>query len=331
VNGEAHFLGYFATKRERESAREATRNALRNRPGARTVESVVDEYLAEYAECRKTSSLDTAQRSLKPFRDEFGGRPIRSITRPEAKEWARAGTVSRVPIVVTLFNWAVDEEIITTNPFRGLGRRGRGRADMPPPTPREFEALLDGCDALGDYAPRMRDLLEFACFTLMRPSELYELRWTDIDFKSNQIHKDRRLYRGAVDVPKTGKKTIPLPPPARDILMRQPTRTRDDGLVFVSKGGKRLSAPTVSQYWAQVRARARLDFDLYHATKHLGVHRLYAAGVSARTIAKLAGWSEGAVDGLLRVYGHQDEAAQAEIDALYETDAHPSHDARNPA
>jgi integrase len=161
----------------------------------------------------------------------------------------------------------------------------------------------------------MRDFLEFAAYTLMRPGELFELRWPDIDFKSNQIHKDRRLYRGKVDVPKTGRKTIPLPPPARAILLRQPTRA--DELVFLSKQGKRLSAPTFSWYWSQVTARARLDFCPYEATKHYGVHLLYAAGVSARTIGKLAGWSEGAVEELLKVYGHGDLAAQAEIDALY--------------
>jgi hypothetical protein len=37
--------------------------------------------------------------------------------------------------------------------------------------------------------------------------------------------------------------------------------------------------------------------------------------LSARTIGKLAGWSEGAVEELLKVHG--DQAAQAEIDALY--------------
>jgi hypothetical protein len=62
-----------------------------------------------------------------------------------------------------------------------------------------------------------------------------------------------------------------------------------------------------------------LDFVPYEATKHHGCHALYAAGVSARTIGKLAGWSEGAVEELLKVYGHGDLAAQAEIDALYET------------
>lgn len=128
----------------------------------------------------------------------------------------------------------------------------------------------------------------------------------------------RRVYRGNVDVPKNGKpKMIALVPPARAILMRQATRVREDGLVFVTNRGRRLSAPTLSVYWAQVKARAGLDFDFYLATKHYGVHALYKLGLSRRAIAAQAGWSEHAVDKMLRVYGHADLVALAEVDALY--------------
>jgi integrase len=193
INGEAHFLGYFATKQERSAAREAKRRELAETAEptgrSRSCESVVAEYLSEYEERHKASSLSTARQSLAPFRQTFGDRPIDSITRQEAKAWARTVPKSYVPNVVSLFNWAVDEEIVPTNPFRNLGHRSKGRSEKAPPTIREFRALIDACDALGDYAPRMRDFLEFASYTLMRPSELYELRWSDVDFRSNQIQR----------------------------------------------------------------------------------------------------------------------------------------------
>ena len=53
------------------------------------------------------------------------------------------------------------------------------------------------------------------------------------------------------------------------------------------------------------------------ATKHYGVHLLYKLGLSKRAIAAQMGWSEDAVDGLLRVYGHADLVALSEVDALY--------------
>jgi integrase len=285
VDGTERYLGYFCSKRERTAAQEAYKVGLRNPvPTDRTCDDVAGEFLADYEERHKASSLTTARQSLKPFRDEFGDRPLGSITRDEAKRWAKTQPGASQPVVVTLFNWAIDEEMIPTNPFRKLTRRGRGRADKAPPTVKQLERLLDACDALKDYGPQMRNLVVFAAYTCMRPGELFELRWTDIDLAANRITVSRRLYRGTIDVPKNGEpKTIALPPPARDVLMRQPTRT--DELAFVSKTGKRLTAPTVSQYWAVVKARAGLDFDLYHATKHYGVHLLYKLGLSKRAIA----------------------------------------------
>jgi integrase len=68
----------------------------------------------------------------------------------------------------------------------------------------------------------------------MRPGELFALEWTDVDFKANRIDVQRRLYRGRLDIPKSNKtRRIALPPPARDALLRQPTRGQ--ALVFLSK------------------------------------------------------------------------------------------------
>ena len=105
-------------------------------------------------------------------------------------------------------------------------------------------------------------------------------------------------------------RVIALPPLARDPLVRQPTRSGD--LVFLSRTGKQLSQPTLSGYWSQVKARAGLDHDFYLASKHYGVHLLFKLGLSSRAIGAQMGWSERAVDALLRVYGHVDLIALGE-------------------
>jgi integrase len=322
INGEAYFLGYFATKQERQTAREAKRRELaqsiKPKVEAVTCNQWADRWLAKRERDGKASSLSTARQALKAFREAFGERPIGSIEPVEAEDWTLTVPKSSVPPVVTMMGSAVPMRVIDHNPFSGLGRRGKGRSEQDPPTEREFQALLDACDVLGGYADQMRALLDFATYTLMRPSELYELRWEDIDFAANRIRVSRRLYRGEVDVPKGGKpKTIALPPPDRDVLMRQPTRAGE--LVFQSKDGKRLTAPLVCGYWRRVRDRAGLEHDFYNATKHFGCHRLYQLGLSKRAIGAQAGWSEDAVDSLLRVYGHTDLVALAEVDALYAT------------
>lgn len=324
-----HWVGRFATKRERDAA-VATARVERPWEGKALAEMTCDEwtdrYIARYERLvqrgeRKASSLGTVTQSLRAFRAQFGPRALVSLTPVEAEDWTHEVPTAVVPHVVALFNYAVRMRVLAHNPFAGLGGgRGRGRADEAPPTLKQLAALRDSCAALGEYGPRMRDLIDFAALTLMRPGELYELRHPDVDLVANRIIVSRRLYRGTVDVPKNGEaKMIALVPPAREILLRQPTRARDDGLVFTGKTGRRLTATTVCQYWAIIRAAAGLDqtYDFYRCTKHRGVHELYRLGLSKRAIAAQAGWSERDVDAMLRVYGHTDLVALGEIDALY--------------
>jgi integrase len=146
----------------------------------------------------------------------------------------------RLPVVVTLFNAAVDAELIERNPFGGLSCRTRGRSDEHPPTKEQMDRLVARLLRIGLYAPQMRALLIFAAYSGMRPGELFALEWPDIDFDAMRIHVSRRLYKGRVDLPKSNKpRTIALTPPGRDAILGQ--RTRQDGqLVFRSKRGMRL-------------------------------------------------------------------------------------------
>jgi integrase len=328
-NGKQQFdwVGRYATRRERDNAVAKRRVELQQQQNAvfPACDEYVDRYLAEYERTHKHSSHDTQADRLKRFRDDFAGQPL-DVTRAEAKDWVNGqgrwqskGPVpsSAVQPVVTLYNHAIDEDDLplARNPFRKLGQRGKGRAEDPPPTEQEFQALLDACAALKEYAPRMRAFLLFAAFTLMRPSELFALEWTDIDFDAMRVEKARRLYRGRLDEPKTGPKTIALTPPARDAILGQP---RTSPYVFTSKTGKRLSSTNMHGYWSLVLARADLDFDLYHATKHYGVHYMWTKlGMSRRAIAAQAGWSVRSVDKLLAVYGHADVGALDEVDAAF--------------
>ena len=79
-----------------------------------------------------------------------------------------------------------------------------------------------------------------------------------------------------------------------------------------------MSQATMSGYWRQVLARAGLDFDFYHATKHYGVHYMWTTlDMSRRAIAAQAGWSIGTVDKMLAIYGHGDVGALEEVDRAF--------------
>lgn len=317
--GKYQWVGRYATKRERDKAKREALNKLEQRrpSGTYTVEEYVARFLAEYEQTHKDSSTDTARSSLKKFREKYGQRLLDSFDRIEAKDITSKLPRSSVPMIVTMFNHAVvEDEILDRHSFHGLGRRTKGREEEPPPTPDEFDLLLDSCSALKEYAPTIRAFTKFAAFTIMRPGELYPLEWADIDFDAMRIRVERRLYRGQLALPKSGKpKLIALTPPARDAILGL---ARTGPLVFTAKRGGRLSQSVMSGYWNTVLTKAGLEFDFYHATKHYGVHYMWTKlGMSDRAIAVQAGWSLESVRKMLKVYGHGDIGALDEVDEAF--------------
>jgi len=323
------YIGRYDRKRDRDRAvREARadREARAARAPIPLCGEYVDRYLAEYAEFHKDSSLIAASRGLRRFREDFAGRSL-DISRPELKDWMNGEGIwaHRPPIprgyrpaIVALYNHAIDEDDVPLghSPARRLGRRSRSaRSQLAPPTEGEFDRLLGACSALGEYASRMRELMLFAAFQLMRPSELYALKELHFDFQQMRIRKQDRIYKGKHDVPKTGIVTVALTRPALNAIAERPIGRE---YVFMSKTGKPLSQATLSGYWAQVKARAELDFDFYHATKHYGTHYMWTElKLSPRAIAAIAGWKTGTITAMLETYGHADVGAFEEVDAAF--------------
>jgi integrase len=321
------WLGRFATKRERDDA-VAERKLELKRGGnvaLPTCGAYVNRYLKDYERRNKDSSLHTVTQHLERFKKDFAARSL-DISREEAKEWVHGeGRWERdkpippgyVQAVISLFNYGMDEDDLPLerNPFRKLYKPYEGRAKKPPPSEQEFEALLRAAERLGEYGKTMKAMLQFSAYTLMRPGELFGLEWADIDFEAMRIGKNRRLFRGRMDEPKTGRKTIALTLPARDAIIGLP---RVSNYVFVTKTGKRFSQSRLTEYWGNVLSKAGLDFDFYHAAKHYGVWYMWTQlEMSDRAIAAQAGWKLSTVSKLLEIYGHGDVGALEEVDEAF--------------
>jgi integrase len=337
------WVGRFATRRERDDAVAQARTERPWETAPAPDEATCDEWTDRFLQRMesgalrtksgrhfKHSSIDTARTALKAFRAEFGRRSPRSITRIEAEDWAELASPANLQYTVTLMNDLHRAEVIDRNRFEGLGRRAHGRRDQRPPSEEQMVLLLDGCDALGEaYAPHMRALFTFGAYSLMRPSELIALTWEDIDLDAGRHGRAlvaRRLYRGHVDLPKSNReRTITITEPARAALnsLLELPGYYPAGLVFRNKTGGQLTAPTLTAYWKEVRARARLDHDFYLATKHYGVwYMKVRLGLPDAALAAQAGWSESAVTRMVQTYGHAvDERRLDEIDQAFERDA----------
>jgi len=330
-------LGYFPTMAARTAAVEQAKLEMQKKPASKmTGDEVADAYLADYVARPgtgldgrvKKSSVDTETFALKAFRRKFGRQLFARIERDEAKAWARTVPAAYVPPTIALGKFAEDElEVGVRNPFRGLTgvhRRSRGRADQPLP---DLEAVLKACAVHGAYAVEMIALVLVAAFTGMRPCELWELRWRDIDFDCQEATVSRRIYERVIDTPKNGRpKTIYLPARARDALLalaaermtQDPMLLAPDALVFLTKGGCQFDKSNQSNHWRPVRVAAGLPpwAHFYLATKHFCVNLLWKEGASERAIQTQTGWSEGQVKNLLRIYGHQEDATREELRAL---------------
>lgn len=332
------WVGRCASKKERaaavarrkielEDAREEEAKPIAERI---TCAEYADEYVQrmESGDLRKkdgsrykASSIDTTRSQLQHFKREYGHQSLAWLDTGdavyEATRWAPTVPAGSVQTAVILVNRAQFERLLTYNPFKGLGRRVEGRANEAPPTEAEFAALIDGCAALGeDYAPRMRAMLVIAAHSFLRPGELFALDWTDIDLPTNRGHVRRRLYRGITDLPKSNEeRQFAITPPARDALLSLPER---DGFVFRNKSGGQLTQPTLTAYWKEVLARARLDFDFYLASKHFGCWYMKTKlGLPNHDIGAQAGWSEKSIEKMVKTYAHSEIGALDRIDAAW--------------
>jgi len=160
----------------------------------------------------------------------------------------------------------------------------------------------------------------------MRPGELIALTWKDLELDAGshgRARVRRRFYRGGTDLPKSNReRTITIVVPARaalDSLLELPGY-HPRGLVFRNKTGGQLTAPTLTAYWKEVRARSRLDHDFYMATKHYGVWCMKVMlGLPDAAIAAQAGWSERAVTKMVETYAHAvDDRRLDQIDAAFQ-------------
>ena len=206
------WVGRFPTEKERDEAvmrarieHEAQAAQTKLPAGERiTVGQYADEYiermesgalLTKSGRPFKHSSIGTARGQLRRFQADFGSRPIGSVERHEAVRWAekhgrRQGALQSVG---TLFSLAVDEEIISRNPFRGLMRKPEGRGAEAPPTDAEFKRLSKACDVHDEYGPRLRAMLAFCAFTGVRPGEAMALDWSDINLPARRVTISKRL------------------------------------------------------------------------------------------------------------------------------------------
>src|SRR6516165_8741033 len=152
-------------------------------------------------------------------------------------------------LMSVLFNHACRYELFDRNPIH-LVRQSAKRRTAPSVLERvEIKALIDG------LAIRESTLVLLAASTGLRQSEIFGLKWRDIDFERGTMSVIRSIVYGVVGPCKTesSQKPVPMHPTLADALIQWRNRctyTKPEDWIFASKRyrGRR-------PYWGQAILR----------------------------------------------------------------------------
>jgi integrase len=186
---------------------------------------------------------------------KWGKYELRDIKTIEVESWLRRLPLAKSScakirgVMSVLFNHACRYELFDHNPIQ-LVRQGAKRKRTPCVlTPSEIKLLADG------LADRERTLVLLAASTGLRQSELFGLKWGDINFTEGTMNVTRSIVCGVVGPCKTesSQKPVPIHPLINEALVKwkehQHYRKPEDW-VFAS-GCRRGRKP----YWGQAILR----------------------------------------------------------------------------
>jgi integrase len=193
---------------------------------------------------------------------------IRTI---EVESWLRSLSIARSTcakmrnVMSVLFNHALRYEFFDRNPIRLVRQSAKRRSTPVVLTPGEIRTLLEGLKI------RERTLVFIAASTGIRQSELFALKWGDIDLSAGTMNVARSIVHGFVGPCKTesSQKPVPIHPLVCKALVKWRKRSKyrqPEDWVFASR-----HSHGQKPYWGQ----AILQKYLRPAALELGIEKRF--------------------------------------------------------
>jgi integrase len=208
------------------------------------------EQICEHFEQRELRSGDSFRSfaTVKTYRGyirkwikpRWGSLYLDEIKAVEVEAWLRRLSLARSSrakirsILSILFNHACRYELFDRNPIRFVRQGAKRRRAPDVLTAAEIKALVD------NLPMRERTLVLLAASTGLRQSELFGLKWRDVDFQHGELYVIRSVVFGVVGRCKTesSQKPVPLHPLLGEALLnwrRTCKFTGTDDWVFASR------------------------------------------------------------------------------------------------
>lgn len=205
-------------------------------------------------------------------------------------------------------NWAVEEGLVTENPFSGMARirvpKGQTEEeDINPFSKEERDGIIQ---AFGEsrYYRYYADFIRFLFFTGARPSEVIALQWKHVLPQAIRFEQAVVISEAGL-VCKAGLKTqakrlFPVNEQVAAII--QPIREQaiaidENALVFPSPQGKFIDQHNfANRGWRNIVAACRVAYRKPYQTRHTFISLCVAANVNSTLIARWVGTSSRMID-----------------------------------
>jgi integrase len=197
----------------------------------------------------------------------------------------RATAAGAYRLLATMFNTAIEDEIVLRSPCRVKGAADEGSAERPTASLAEVDAAVDACPA------RLRLAILLAVWCQLRRGEILGLQRRDVDEFDGTLKVARSWVQvsdgaAAISPPKTeaGKRTVNVPPNVIPVLVQhlnQITDSSREAWLFPGENGNPVSSRTLDRAWDVARiVIGRPELHL-HDLRHTGL--TWAASLGATT------------------------------------------------
>lgn len=218
----------------------------------------------------------------------------------------------------TFFNYAVNEGYLLTNPCSGKrivipGKKSVNQTEVEVFTTGEISVFKA---ALNKH--RLKALFLLALGTGLRQGELLGLKWSDIDFKDEELKVERsiriveiinrdgsRNRETVIQDPKSKDsiRTVPIPSNLIPVLNAHKLKQAEEKLkagdsyitsdfVFTTELGKTIDARNLLRSYTRLLKKADIPYRKFHALRHTYATKLFEADIPLKTVQKLLGHSD---------------------------------------
>ncbi len=194
--GKRRCVGTFDTEREAKAAGTRVELEVRTGRGRRTQETVRSwsERWLLLRPRQKESTNAGYREQTKAFVRQYGELRLEDVGVELALEWVRDHQWTHGGLRA-MFSDARRAGLLDRNPFTDLRlRRSQGRKNLVVLQRAQVEELARCATEVwdGETGLTIKALVTCAAYLGMRPAELYGLRWSDLDFRNDEVRVERQ-------------------------------------------------------------------------------------------------------------------------------------------